>query len=48
MTRFLAAQLATDHYFDITAARRNLRYEPEVSTAEGMRRLGTWLTSKNS
>lgn len=43
MTRFLAAQLATSHWFDISAARRNLGYEPRVSTAEGMRRLGEWL-----
>jgi nucleoside-diphosphate-sugar epimerase len=43
MTRFLAAQLATSHWFDITAARRDFGYEPRVSTAEGMRRLGQWL-----
>jgi nucleoside-diphosphate-sugar epimerase len=43
MTRFLAAQLATSHWFDISAARRDLGYEPRVSTAEGMRRLGEWL-----
>jgi nucleoside-diphosphate-sugar epimerase len=43
MTRFLAAQLATSHWFDITAARRDFGYEPRVSTAEGMRRLGEWL-----
>ncbi|MBN2474469.1 MAG: NAD-dependent epimerase/dehydratase family protein [Pirellulales bacterium] len=40
MTRFLAAQLATSHYFDITRAREDFGYEPAVSTAEGMRRLG--------
>jgi len=39
MTRFLAAQLAHSHYFDITAAREELGYEPRVDTAEGMRRL---------
>jgi 2-alkyl-3-oxoalkanoate reductase len=36
MTRFLAAQLSTSHYFDISAARRDLGYEPLVSTAAGM------------
>ena len=43
MTRFLASQLATSHWFDISAARRDFGYEPQVSTAEGMRRLGVWL-----
>ena len=39
MTRFVAKQLTTAHYFDITAARRDLNYEPIVSNDEGMRRL---------
>jgi nucleoside-diphosphate-sugar epimerase len=43
MTRFLAGQLAKSHYYDITAARRDLGYEPRISTAEGMQRLATWL-----
>lgn len=29
MTRFVATQLATSHWFDLTAARRDLGYEPE-------------------
>ncbi len=45
MTRFLAAQLSTSHYFDISAARNDLGYSPVVSTTEGMRRLGEWLNS---
>ena len=43
MTRFLAGQLAKSHWYDISAALRDLRYEPRVSTAEGMRRLEAWL-----
>lgn len=39
MTRFLAEQLSTDHYYDLSAARRDLGYVPEVSMDEGMRRL---------
>ena len=45
MTRFLAAQLGTSHYFNISAARRDLGYEPKVSMAEGMERLRAWLKS---
>ena len=42
MTRFLAAQLATSHYFDISAAREDFGYEPTISTEEGMQRLAKW------
>ena len=43
MTRFVAQQLATSHWFDLTAARRDLGYAPRISTEEGMHRLGDWL-----
>jgi nucleoside-diphosphate-sugar epimerase len=39
MTRFLAKELATDHWFNISAARRDLGYAPRVSLAEGMAEL---------
>ena len=39
MTRFLAAQLATSHYFDISRARDDFGYDPQISTSEGMQRL---------
>lgn len=39
LSRFLAAQLATSHYFNIGRARQDFGYEPKISTAEGMRRL---------
>src|SRR5690606_23722574 len=43
MTRFLAAQLATSHYFDSGAARRDLGYTPRVSTSVGLVRLSAAL-----
>lgn len=41
MTRFLAAQLARDHYFDITAAKTILGYRPILSIASGLDELRT-------
>lgn len=38
LTRFVATQLAKSHYFDISAARRDLAYAPIVSPAEGLER----------
>ncbi|HEY1111735.1 MAG TPA: NAD-dependent epimerase/dehydratase family protein, partial [Opitutaceae bacterium] len=35
MTRFVAAELAKDHWFDITAARRDLGYAPRITMQEG-------------
>jgi len=43
MTRFLARQLATTHWFDIGAARRDLTYQPKIGLDEGFRRLATAL-----
>ena len=41
MTRFLAEQLSTAHWFDQRRARRDLRWEPTVSIDEGLARLAT-------
>lgn len=46
LTRFLASQLATSHYFDISAARRDFGYAPVVSTAEATDRLVEWLRNR--
>ncbi len=43
MTRFVAKQLSTSHYFDISAAKNDLAYLPLVSIDEGMKRLKTSL-----
>jgi nucleoside-diphosphate-sugar epimerase len=39
LTRFVARELTTAHWFDISAARRELDFEPQVSLEEGLRRL---------
>lgn len=39
MTRFVARQLATSHWFDISAARRDFGYAPAVQVDEGLKRL---------
>jgi nucleoside-diphosphate-sugar epimerase len=42
MTRFVVRELSTVHWFDISAARRELNYAPTVSFDEGLARLRTW------
>jgi len=43
MTRFVAKELATAHWFDLSAARRDFGYDPKISIDEGLRRLKAWL-----
>ena len=43
MTRFVAHELSTAHWFDITAARRDFGYDPVISIDEGLKRLKIWL-----
>jgi nucleoside-diphosphate-sugar epimerase len=35
MTRFIASELAKDHWFNISAARRDLGYSPRISMSQG-------------
>lgn len=39
LTRFLAEQLATTHWYDMGPARRDFGYVPRVTVAEGLQRL---------
>jgi nucleoside-diphosphate-sugar epimerase len=45
VTRFVAREFATAHWFDIGATRRDLRYEPAISIDEGIDRLARFLHS---
>jgi nucleoside-diphosphate-sugar epimerase len=38
MTRFMAAQLSTSHWYDVSAAAHDFGYAPQVSFEEGLRR----------
>ena len=41
MTRFLAEQLCTPHWYSMAPARRDFGYVPRVSIEEGLRRLAS-------
>lgn len=43
MTRFVAKELTTSHWFNIQAAKTDLGYKPLVSTEEGLKRLAQWI-----
>lgn len=46
MTRFVAKELSTAHWFDLSAAKKDLGYQPEVSITQGLSRLQSWLQSE--
>lgn len=43
MTRFVARELSTAHWFNLKAAKRDFGYAPQVGIDEGLRRLRQWL-----
>ncbi|CAM3263037.1 2-alkyl-3-oxoalkanoate reductase [Shewanella violacea] len=45
MTRFVAKQLSTSHYFDISAAKTDFGYSPIISIDQGMVKLTEYLKS---
>ena len=47
MTRFIADAVAKSHWFDISAAKKDLGYNPKVPMEEGLRRLEDWLKTSN-
>lgn len=47
MSRWMVRQLTNARWFDISAARRDLGYEPRVSLEEGMNRLKAWIDEQD-
>lgn len=47
LTRFILQQLTTAHWFDISAARRDLGYAPGVTIEQGMKNLRDWFQREN-
>jgi nucleoside-diphosphate-sugar epimerase len=46
MTRFIARNFASAHWFDISAARRDLGYEPKISIDDGLEKLRQWFEDR--
>jgi nucleoside-diphosphate-sugar epimerase len=46
MTRFIARNFACAHWFDISAARRDLGYEPKISINAGLEKLRQWFEDR--
>lgn len=45
LTKFMAREMSTAHWFNISAAKRDFGYVPCVTTQEGLRRLAVYLQS---
>jgi nucleoside-diphosphate-sugar epimerase len=43
LTKFLVDTLTTSHWFDISAAKRELGWRPRVKIEDGMIRLAHWI-----
>ncbi|MCK5541367.1 MAG: NAD-dependent epimerase/dehydratase family protein [Desulfobacterales bacterium] len=48
MTRFAAKELATSHWFDISKAKNELGYVPNVTTEQGLKKLKEWFENQNA
>ena len=46
LTRFVAQELATAHWFNMGAAKKDLGYKPNISIDEGLVHLQKWLNTK--
>lgn len=48
MTKFVAKELATSHWFDISKAKKELGYIPKVSIEQGLEQLKKWFEKQNA
>ena len=47
LTRFVAEQLGTAHWFDPEPAARDLGWTPQVSVDDGLERLAEWFSARS-
>lgn len=48
LTRFLVHELCTSHWFDISAARKQLGYVPKISFNNGLEQLASWFCEQET
>ncbi len=46
ITRFMAEAVSQSHWFNISAAKKDLGYRPQLTTAEGLQRLEDWFQNQ--
>jgi nucleoside-diphosphate-sugar epimerase len=46
ITRFMAEAVSQSHWFNISAAKKNLGYSSKLTTAEGLKRLEDWFQNQ--
>ncbi|WP_228853313.1 NAD-dependent epimerase/dehydratase family protein [Aegicerativicinus sediminis] len=42
---FIAKQFSSSHWYDISAAKKDFNYKPQITTEEGMNRLKSWYSN---
>ncbi|MEQ1920520.1 MAG: 3-beta hydroxysteroid dehydrogenase, partial [Elusimicrobiota bacterium] len=48
LTKFLVNTLTTAHWFDISAAKRDLEWKPRVKIEDGMARVAHWIKASRT
>ena len=47
ITRFVAKQLSTPHWYNVDAAKNDFGFVPQISIDEGMEKLAAWIAESS-